>query len=96
MRGFLSTALLIFITCLISIQSATPLFHTGLPENISINFAEELGGDEDSDEKEDIDKSVTRATGSGRPEIIPIFHFTGYLTLVILSDFDVVFPPPKA
>ena len=60
------------------------------------NFAEESGGDEDSDEKEDPDKSLTRAHRSVKSEILPVFHFTGYLTHAVYPDFEVLFPPPKA
>jgi hypothetical protein len=96
MRGFLSTALMIFMTGLICLQSVTPSCHTGMPESICFNFAEETGGDEDTDEREDIDKSLSRGTGVCRSETHPVFHFTGYLKLQAYPDFEVVFPPPKS
>ncbi|MFZ9981094.1 MAG: hypothetical protein ACO3FI_03585 [Cyclobacteriaceae bacterium] len=96
MKSFIFTALLILITGLICIQSVAPLFHNGLTESAFLNYMEESGPDEDSDDREDIDKSVARVTVSVKFNFLSFFHFTGYMKRAEHHEVELLIPPPRS
>lgn len=74
-----------------------------LPGHLSIEtiysvsvFSEESAGDEDTDERKELDKSLNRLNGKSFNSPLLVNHFTKYCSHSSLCIEEVISPPPRS
>jgi len=95
MKRLLFSLIWILLSVLVTVQTTYVFSHLDA-SSIAFNMSEEAhGGDEDSDERKDLDKSLNKILSSSGTYILSISHFTKYDQRYDHVEDEVNCPPPK-
>ena len=81
---------------ILGVQSVSPLIGVAFTENQAYSLAEEATGDEDSDERKELDKAQNKSLRTNHSPHIISLHFTEYFLNHYPAICEVAYPPPRS
>ncbi|MFZ9502936.1 MAG: hypothetical protein ACO263_00065 [Cyclobacteriaceae bacterium] len=88
--------LLFLLIGVLGVQSVAPLVGIALTDQQTYSLAEEATGDEDSDERKELDKALNKSLRSNSNHRSVLLHFTEYFLNFYPVICEVVYPPPRS
>lgn len=80
----------------ITLQTLAAYEGFDLIEQQTYSLAEEAAGDEDTDERKELDKSLNKTYGNNYNSQIVSQHFTEYFQNLYPVVCEVLYPPPRS
>ena len=81
---------------ILGVQSISPLIGVAFTEKQAYSLAEEATGDEDSDERKELDKALNKSPRTTYSLHSISLHFTEYFLNHYPAICEVAYPPPRS